>query len=168
MSQVTTRRPALIVVAAAVGLLGLGAVTGGAALSGGADRQRVVAERGAQVMPFDLDATTHRFTPTADGGLQSVVADDPGNTAQVALVQAHLREEADAFARGDYGDPAQIHGVDMPGLAALEANAGSIEVYYQARDDGAEIRYTTADPAVADALHDWFAAQTVDHGSHVE
>src|SRR6476661_8385628 len=37
-------------------------------------RQAEVARRGADVMPFDLKATTHVFTKTADGGVQRVVA----------------------------------------------------------------------------------------------
>ena len=37
-------------------------------------RQADVAGRGADVMPFDLKATTHVFTKTAHGGVQRVVA----------------------------------------------------------------------------------------------
>lgn len=150
------------------GVLGLGAVVTAGALTGGPDRQQVVAERGAQVMPFDLDATTHRFFPTADGGLQTVVADDSGDSEQVRFVQSHLQEEAAAFARGDFGDPTQIHGDAMPGLATLEASPGAVEVQYRTLDDGAELRYSSADPIVVAALHDWFAAQTSDHGDHAE
>jgi hypothetical protein len=157
-----------------VGVAGLAAV---AALSvigvssgwfGGDDRQDIVAERGAQVMPFDLDATTHQFVPNAEGGLQTVVADEPSDREQIALIQQHLQEEAAAFRRGDFGDPAQIHGADMPGLAALQAGAGRIDVEYRPRDDGAELTYTTGDPVLLTALHDWFAAQTFDHGQHAE
>jgi hypothetical protein len=39
-----------------------------------AQRQADVAQRGAQVMPFDLSATKHVFTKTADGGVQRVIA----------------------------------------------------------------------------------------------
>jgi hypothetical protein len=134
----------------------------------GDDRQDVVAERGAQVMPFDLDATTHSFVPTAAGGLQTVVADDPSDPEQIELIQQHLQEEATAFGRGDFGDPAQIHGADMPGLAALQDGADRIDVEYRSRDDGAELTYTTDDPLLVAALHDWFAAQTSDHGQHAE
>ena len=35
-----------------------------------ADRQQAVAEAGAEVMPFNLDATTHVFTDTPTGGIQ--------------------------------------------------------------------------------------------------
>jgi hypothetical protein len=79
-----------------------------------ASREQVIAERSAEVMPFDLDATTHRFEPTNSGGLQTVTADTPTDREQIDLIQQHLREEATAFARGEFDDPARIHGTDMP------------------------------------------------------
>jgi hypothetical protein len=68
------------------------------------ERQQLVAERGANVMPFDLDATTHIFEPTATGGVQTVVADDPSDTEQVGRVRDHLRRERDQFSVGEFGD----------------------------------------------------------------
>jgi hypothetical protein len=112
---------------AAAAILALALVACGGS---GGDRQAEVAARGADVMPFDLDATTHRFTPLATGLEQVVVADDPADGPQVALVRGHLRDEADRFARGDYGDPAAIHGDHMPGLAALEAGHDAVEIAY--------------------------------------
>ncbi|MEU4885983.1 MULTISPECIES: aspartate carbamoyltransferase [Streptomyces] len=132
------------------------------------DRQDKVAERGRSVMPFDLDQTTHHFTPTDTGGIQEVVADEPGDTEQIGLIRSHLRQEAKAFARGDFGDPARIHGHDMPGLAQLEEGYERLEVRYQKRTDGAALTYHTEDPALAGALHDWFEAQLSDHGDHAE
>lgn len=129
-------------------------------------REELVAQRSAEVMPFDLAATTHRFEPTPDGGLQTVVADDPADRRQVELIQQHLRDEAAAFSRGEFSDPARIHGAQMPGLATLEAGADRLDIAFRARDDGAELRYSTEDPVVRDALHDWFAAQTSDHQGH--
>jgi hypothetical protein len=52
----------------------------------GADRQAEVAQRGATVMPFDLDRTTHRFTKSPTGGVQSVVADDPADATQIGRI----------------------------------------------------------------------------------
>jgi len=129
-------------------------------------RQAEVAARGAQVMPFGLEQTTHVFQQLPDGGLQTVTANDPANTEQIALIQAHLQEEAVKFRRGDFGDPATIHGQDMPGLADLKAGATKIDVQYTALPDGGQIRYTTSDPALTMALHHWFAAQISDHGAH--
>jgi hypothetical protein len=133
-----------------------------------AERQDAVAERGAGVMPFDLEATTHRFDPTDDGLVQTVVADDPGDGANVALVREHLAAEAERFAAGDYGDPAAIHGDDMPGLAELESGADRIAVAYAESAAGGRITYTTADAALVDALHRWAEAQVMDHGAHAD
>ena len=131
-----------------------------------AARQAEVATRGAKVMPFDLEQTMHHFQSLKDGGLQTVTAKDPGNQEQIALIQAHLKEETEKFQRGDFSDPAKIHSENMPGLAELKAAAGQIDIQYLPLPDGAQIRYTTKDPALVMAVHHWFMAQRADHGSH--
>ncbi|WP_432043741.1 aspartate carbamoyltransferase [Streptomyces cadmiisoli] len=155
----------------------IGAALGAASWIGGSqqgdgegrtDRQEAVAERGRSVMPFDLEETTHHFTPTDTGGIQDVIADQPDDAKQVGPIRTHLKQEAKAFGQGDFGDPAQIHGDSMPGLAALEEGYERIDVRYNERTDGATLTYTTDEPALIDALHDWFAAQLSDHGDHAE
>ena len=126
-------------------------------------RQQTVRERSTHVMPFSMDATMHQFEPTKTGGLMVVTVHD-GDARQVALVRAHLQKEAAAFARGDYADPAYIHGKGMPGLAALSAGAKRISVQYMQLGDGASITFQTVDPGLITALHRWFAAQLADHG----
>ena len=128
-------------------------------------RQAEVKSRGASVMPFDLDRTTHVFTDRADGGVQIVTADDPADSTQVGLIQQHLREEADKPPRGDFADPSAIHGQTMPGLAELKAGASRITVRYEAVSSGGQLRYTTSDPTLVAAIHSWFKAQSMDHGS---
>jgi hypothetical protein len=128
-------------------------------------RQEAVAERGARVMPFSLDATAHVFAASATGGTQRVVADDPRDRDQVRLVREHLRKEAGAFRRGDFSDPAAIHGGRMPGLAELRAGRARISVRYRDLPDGAAIDYRTADPALVAAISEWFDAQVGDHGA---
>ncbi|MCC5950994.1 MAG: aspartate carbamoyltransferase [Acidimicrobiia bacterium] len=130
------------------------------------DRQQAVAERGSEVMPFDLDATMHVFTPTDDGGVQDVVAEDSTATEQVRLIREHLAEETERFARGDFGDPASIHGDDMPGLTVLADAHDRLEVTYSDIADGGRITYVGTSPEVVAAVHDWFAAQVADHGDH--
>ena len=130
-------------------------------------RQEEVAQRGTQVMPFDLERTTHTFTDLPTGGREVVVSDD-GGAEQIALIRSHMEKEARRFASGDFSDPARIHGEEMPGLAALSAGAGSIEFRYEELADGAAIDYRTSDPALVGALHEWFAAQRGDHGEHAE
>ena len=159
---------ALSLLALAPAACGSDGSDGGGSGSALEERQAEVAERGAEVMPFDLDATTHRFEPTGTGLVQTVVADDPSDGEQVALVREHLAAEAEAFRRGDFGDPAEIHGEDMPGLAALEGAAGEVDVVLAELPDGARLTFTAGTPELVEALHLWAEAQVMDHGDHAE
>lgn len=62
-----------------------------------AARQASVRDHGAMVMPFDLTKTTHGFRDTASGGIETVIAKSPSDTAQVGLARGHLRQEAQKF-----------------------------------------------------------------------
>jgi hypothetical protein len=131
-------------------------------------RQAEVAAKGRQVMPFDLDRTTHRFAKTTTGGVQTVVADDPADAEQVRLIREHLLAENAKFQRGDFGDPATIHGSGMLGLPELTAGYQRITTSFAEQPDGARITYVTDDRTLVEALHAWFDAQVSDHGAHAE
>jgi hypothetical protein len=149
------------------GLVLLLATSAGIPVTAQADgqRQAEVARRGADVMPFDLKATTHVFTKTPQGGTQRVVAKNASDSAQIALVRQHLREIREQFQKGDFSGPAHIHGAAMPGLAELQAAApGAISVNYMDVARGAQLTYTTVDAKLVSALHQWFDAQLSDHG----
>jgi hypothetical protein len=160
------RRIPVALASAAIVVLAAGAACDGGASSGTTDRQARVEERGAEVMPFDQDRTTHIFHATPTGGVQTVVARRPNDSRQITLVRAHLRAEAERFARGDFADPMAIHGMKMPGIDELRRHAGDISVRYSSVPRGARITYRTAAPALIDALHEWFDAQLMDHGTH--
>lgn len=148
-------------------LLAASLAAGSLAPSAAADttaREKAVAQRGADVMPFSLAATTHIFTKTADGGVQQVVTkrDDP---QQAGLIRQHLAMVAQQFAAGDFAGPEQIHGKAMPGLAALRAaKPGELTITYRDLHNGGEIAYRTDQPRLVTALHQWFDAQLSDHG----
>jgi len=89
-------------------------------------------------------------------------------SAQIRLIRDHLAEERDNFARGDFDDPAAIHGHDMEGVAELRARYAAVDVHYAERPDGAELVYTTDDPELVDAIHAWFDRQLMDHGADAE
>lgn len=127
------------------------------------DRESMTA-RAAQVMPFDLAATRHTFTKTDRGGVEQVVVIDPADRRNLELIRSHLQFEAAEFREGNYSDPARIHGMDMPGLAELEAGAERVDVRYEELPDGARISYTSDEPALVDAIHAWFDRQSSDHG----
>ncbi|MEE6258547.1 hypothetical protein [Plantactinospora sonchi] len=166
MQNHNARRALLLVAVTAAVALGSGCADDSSTTPTPASRQSEVAERGASVMPFDLDRTTHQFSKTDTGGVQTVVADDLRDITQITLIRQHLTAEVERFRRGDFTDPARIHGGDMPGLEALRAHDGRITIDYQVDPGGGRVTYTTSDAALRDALHHWFDAQVSDHGQH--
>lgn len=146
------------VIAAAVGFGPFARRDGSAVTS-----DQAMANRAAQVMPFDLEATTHTFTKDAAGGIETVVAKDPSDTRNIDLVRSHLALEADAFRKGNFSDPARIHGMDMPGVKDLEVGASRVDVVYETLPGGGRITYSSTDPVLVSALHAWFDRQTTDH-----
>jgi len=140
-------------------------MTVGCTLGWAQTQQEHVHQMGPSVMPFDLAKTTHIFQMTESGGVERVIVRDATAEDQVALIQKHLQHEAKAFQRGDYSDPASLHGADMPGLRDLEAGAGWIKVSYAALPNGAEISFETTDLHLLTAIHRWFGAQLSEHGS---
>lgn len=153
------RTAALLLVAS----LAVGSLASSAAADTTA-REKAVAQRGADVMPFSLAATTHIFTKTADGGVQQVVT-KRADPRQAGLIRQHLAMIAQQFAAGDFTGPEQIHGKDMPGLAALRAaKPGELTITYRDLHNGGEIAYRTDQPRLVTALHQWFDAQLSDHG----
>ena len=137
---------------------------GGGADGALATRQAQVANQGAQVMPFDLTRTTHTFTDAADGGVEQVTAHDSTDSSQIDLIRMHLQMEAGRFSAGDFSDPAATHGAQMPGLGTLSAAGDRLRITYESLANGAQLRYSSSDPVVVAALHEWFAAQRTDHG----
>jgi len=152
--------------AIALAIIAASAAIASGAYGADAQRQADVAQRGAQVMPFNLKTTTHVFTKTADGGVQRVIAKDPADAAQVRLIRAHLKELQSQFQRGDFSDPAKIHGADMPGLAQLAAaKPGELTIDYKEIKRGAELTYRSRSPQLVAAIGAWFDAQLSDHGA---
>lgn len=158
------RTSVFLAIAASCSLIAVGIPQ--ASAGGDAGRQAEVSKRGAEVMPFELKATTHIFTKTDDGGVQEVVARNPNDTEQIRLIREHLRQIAGEFRKGDFSAPTQIHGMAMPGLAELKrAKPGEVGIRYRALDNGAELRYSTRNASLVTALHEWFDAQISDHGA---
>ena len=127
--------------------------------------QEHVHQMAHSVMPFDIDKTVHIFKMTESGGVQQIIAKDADANDQIALIQQHLRHEAERFQNGDYSDPETLHGEDMPGLQDLRAGASDITVSYAALSLGAEITFETSDLHLITAIHRWFGAQLSEHGA---
>lgn len=117
------------------------------------------------VMPFDMSRTVHAFRMTETGGVQSVTTKDPRDSEQIELIRQHLKQEAERFQRGDFADPATLHGADMPGLKELQAGAARIKVSYATLPSGAQLQFETTDLHLLTAIHRWFGAQLSEHGA---
>jgi hypothetical protein len=128
-------------------------------------QQEHVHQMAHSVMPFDMSKTLHIFKMTESGGVQRVVARNADDTKQIAFIQQHLKYEAEKFQRGDYSDPAMLHGADMPGLKDLQAGASGIKISYATLPLGAEITFRTTDLHLLTAIHRWFGAQLSEHGA---
>ena len=128
------------------------------------ERQQYIHQRGAMVMPFDLNKTVHMFQKTPTGGELTVKVRDPKDADQIQLIRSHLRKEFILFDNADFSDPKTLHGADMPGLALLSKAKGQFSVRYNDLPDGAQLIFTAADPDIIDAIHMWFMAQMRDHG----
>jgi hypothetical protein len=128
--------------------------------------QQHVHGRGHEVMPFDLGKTVHVFRMTEDGGTQKVVLrGDAPQPDQVRRIQEHLRLEAAEFQKGNFADPAHLHGPDMPGLREMREGAARVQVTYRPLPDGGEIRFRASDIRLVTAVHRWFGAQLSEHGA---
>lgn len=150
------------------GLVVVAAAAWGSLTMAGHHRQMTGAEsmttKASHVMPFDLTRTTHTFVTAPSGGVERVVVNDRADTRNKALIRSHLSKEAVLFAEGDYSDPTTIHGMDMPGVTELTAGADRVAVDFAEVDGGAQITYSSSDPALVSAIHAWFDRQVADHG----
>ncbi|MEO8748118.1 MAG: hypothetical protein ABI379_10770 [Rhodanobacter sp.] len=129
--------------------------------------QEHVHHMGHDVMPFDLSTSVHIFRMTESGGVQRVVLRDPKTAKpdQISLIRQHLQHEAKEFQRGNFQDPAMLHGATMPGLKELQAGSSKIKVTYSELPTGAQITFETADVHALTAIHRWFGAQLSEHGA---
>lgn len=120
------------------------------------------------VMPFDMSKTKHVFSMTESGGVQRVVVRDKADKNQIGLVQQHLQHEAEAFQKGNFSDPAHLHGTTMPGLEDVKKGVEKIIVKYTPLPEGAQISFDTNDMHLVTAIHRWFGAQLSEHGADAE
>jgi len=128
--------------------------------------QEQVHGHGHEVMPFDLAKTVHIFRMTEDGGVQTVVLrGDAADPEQLRMIQQHLSAEAAEFQKGNFADPAHLHGPGMPGLRELQSGASRIKITYRSLPRGGEIRFRADDIKLITAVHRWFGAQLSEHGS---
>jgi hypothetical protein len=120
-------------------------------------------ERGAHVMGFDQQKTTHHFYLYADGGSIDVSANDPNDEADIKAARAHLPHIAKMFGEGDFSAPVLVHATNVPGTAELARLKDRLSYRYEETARGGRVNIRTADPEALAALHSFLRFQIADH-----
>jgi hypothetical protein len=120
--------------------------------------------RGQVAMGVDQYTSSHRFESLPDGGRISLQR-DPGDSAGLATIRAHMRRIEGAFARGDFALPGLVHAGVVPGTAVMAANRSRIRYVADTLPGGGQLRLTTSDPSAIAAIHQFLAFQRQDHRS---
>lgn len=122
-----------------------------------------VQDRGAAVMGVDQYTSTHVFEDLPDGGRIIFERQDASDSSGIAVIRAHMREIASAFARGDFTAPGLVHARDVPGTRVMITRRNAIAYRAVDRPRGAEVRITTTDTTALAAVREFLAFQRMDH-----
>ena len=118
--------------------------------------------RGQSVMGVDQYTSAHKFEDLSDGGrieLQREVDD----TAGVNQIRKHFMEIAESIRRGDFRAPGLVHATTVPGVAVMMAKRNALRVVIRNLPRGGELRLSSDDPEVVQAIHDFLAFQRTEH-----
>lgn len=127
------------------------------------EHMKQLEERGAAAMGFDQDTTRHAFAATSDGGSIAVAVKDAGDVKTRDQIRAHLREIADAFAKGDFSKPFQTHAEVPPGVPVMTEKKDTITYTYSDTPNGGIVRIRTRDPLALEAIHAFVEYQIAEH-----
>ena len=120
--------------------------------------------RGAGVMGFDQQATTHHFFLFTDGGAIDVAANDPADTTNRDAIRSHLPHIATMFGNGDFAAPMLVHdSTNVPGTATMTARRDRIRYRYMETPKGGRVNIVTTDPEALAAVHAFLTFQIADH-----
>lgn len=123
---------------------------------------RAMQARGQDVMGVDQYTSVHRFDPVADGG-RIELQRDRDDSAGVAMIRAHMRSIARAFAAGDFTAPATVHFETVPGVATMRTRRAAIHYDVTDLPRGAALRIRATDPTAVAAIHRFLAYQRQAH-----
>jgi hypothetical protein len=119
--------------------------------------------RGEKGMGFSQTTTTHHFQLKPNGGVISVSANDPKDTASRDQIRMHLRHIAHAFSEGDFDIPMFVHDREPPGVAAMKRLAADIHYQFHETDRGGEVAIASESPEAVQAIHDFLVFQIREH-----
>jgi hypothetical protein len=127
------------------------------------DHTAQVNARGAHVMGFSQDKTTHHFVLTFDGGVIDVRVNDVKDTEGRDEIRMHFQHISRMFADGDFTDPMLVHATNVPGTAAMKQLKDALHWDVVETPRGAKMVVSADNKPALDALHEFLKFQIEDH-----
>jgi hypothetical protein len=125
---------------------------------------RAMNERGAKVMGFDQEKTSHHFYLYDDGGAIDIAIKNPSDVKNRDAIRSHLPHIAMMFSGGDFNAPMLVHdSAAVPGTAVLAQRKDAISYKYAETASGGRVNIVTKDSAALDALHEFLRHQISEH-----
>jgi hypothetical protein len=119
--------------------------------------------RGAMVMGFDQEKTTHHFLLYRDGGAIDVSANEDSDVKSRDAIRSHLPHIAQMFGEGNFAAPMLVHASDVPGTAELAKRKDRVQYKYVETRRGGRVDIVTTDETALRALHEFLRFQIRDH-----
>jgi predicted lipid-binding transport protein (Tim44 family) len=122
-----------------------------------------VNSRGAQVMGFDQEKTTHHFYLYSDGGAIDVAVNDAADKTNLDAIRSHLPHIAMLFSQGNFEAPMLVHDTNVPGTAEMGKLKDHITYRYAETPKGGRVNIITTDAQALAAVHAFLKFQIADH-----
>jgi hypothetical protein len=119
--------------------------------------------RGAHVMGFSQEKTTHHFTLSFDGGIIEVLTNDLKDTANLDQIRTHFHHVSHMFAEGNFTDPMLVHAVNVPGTAVMTQQKDALHWNVVETPRGARMLIAADNKSALEALHQFLRFQIEDH-----
>lgn len=95
------------------------------------------------------------FTKTETGGVDTILLEPGASEEQIKFLQNRMLANSQMQSNGLAQDPIGIYGDAAPGIKIMSENRDKYETSYKELPLGGSIEYTTTDPLVLEAIHDW-------------
>jgi hypothetical protein len=120
--------------------------------------------RGAMVMGFDQNRTTHHFYLYSDGGAIDVSVKDPDDASNRDAIRSHLPHIATMFGHGEFDAPMLVHDTrNVPGVAVMSTRNEQIVYRYTETSAGGRVDIRTSDVDALAAIHEFLRYQIGEH-----
>lgn len=128
------------------------------------DHHAAMDARGAKVMGFDQQLTSHHFLLFTDGGAIDVSVKKADDAKNRDAIRSHLPHIATMFGEGNFEAPMLVHDSQkVPGTAVMATRKDAIRYEYVETPAGGRVNIVTNDAEALAAVHAFLKFQIADH-----